>query len=72
MHYNTSTKELIINETRENISFLFQLNLVYMSKRNDEGILNSIEEIKIEMALKSTSNYLQKKMKIKLDISLIY
>ena len=46
IHCNTRAKELIINEIRENISFLFQLNSVYISKRNAKGILNSIEEIK--------------------------
>ena len=71
MYCNTRAKELIINEMRENISFPFQLNLVYNRKRNAEGILNSIEEIEIEMALKTTSNYLQKKIKTKLDISVI-
>ena len=71
MRCNTRAKELIINEIRENISFLFQLNLIYISKKNTKQILNSIEEIEIEMALKITSNYLQNKIKTKLDISLI-
>ena len=71
MHCNNRAKELIINEMRENISFPFQLNLVYISKRNTKEILNSAEEIEIEIAFKTTSNYLQKKMKTKLDISLI-
>ena len=60
IHFNTKTKELIINKVRENISFSFQLNSVYVSKRNAEGILNSTEEIEIEITLKTTSNYLQK------------
>ena len=61
MYCDTRVRELILEEIRENISFLFTLTLVYISTRGNYNTLNSADEIKLEIALAQVKPYLQKK-----------
>ena len=49
--YNHRVKELILEETRENISFLFELLLVYITTKTIEILLNSKDDLLLCMSL---------------------
>ena len=71
MYYDIKVKDLIYNKMRENISFSFLLHSVYISKRVTYRVINSIDELILEIALTQIKSYLQKKLKYTVDLSLI-
>lgn len=57
---NTRAKSLIKDETKIFTSFLFKLYLVYISFFDKNVIINSIQDLRIEIELMQTSSIISK------------
>ena len=54
--YNHKGKELILEETRDNISFLFELLSVCITSKAIKIVLNSKEDLLLYISLSQESN----------------
>jgi len=60
---DSSAKELIEEENRIEIEFLFELSLGYVTSVNYETVLNDKDSMEIAMSLATAGSYIQSKFR---------